>query len=104
MIEFSRHTTREAAEKRRDWSCADPRMSSWWQVRHVPSSDHLAEYPWRVVFEPPDTAPVAPPVDDCPVCHGDGVVQFNPSPRRDPQCVDEARCDACHGTGRKENQ
>lgn len=39
---------------------------------------------------------------DCPRCHGNGEIQFNPSRINDPQCVDNAACPDCHGEGTAE--
>lgn len=38
---------------------------------------------------------------DCPRCHGEGEIGFNPSRSvpKDPQLEDSARCPECHGDG-----
>lgn len=43
----------------------------------------------------------AEPLVDCPDCHGEGEIRFNPSRSvpKDPQLEDSARCGRCHGDG-----
>jgi hypothetical protein len=35
----------------------------------------------------------------CGRCHGEGMIEVNPSWRNDPQCVIDAQCPDCGGTG-----
>lgn len=44
-------------------------------------------------------APLPAVAEDCPDCDGAGEITFNPSPVKDPQCEDSARCGRCHGHG-----
>lgn len=39
------------------------------------------------------------PAHDCPYCHGEGEIAYNPLRINDPQCETSARCPTCHGDG-----
>lgn len=102
---FGRYTSRQVAEKNLPSFIGSDHYRDWWTVREEAPPRHLPEYRYAVVFEPPTSAAL---VDlhsgqlECPRCHGDGEVGFNPSPVNDPQCEDTALCPDCHGSGLSE--